>query len=174
MKKRKKLYTAIVLLLVMILLVAVNCIKICSVNPHVAEDVYEWVLTQYNTEDVDICILDYQYVTGASWFVERSTNKAIENTYICLNTICNPRLLKLNEEFELDYFSKFVVVIDKNVTKATIDDEEVYILKAKDITITNIYYQNDGGDDLRFYHLTFAGKLKSVLAFFVPKFRLQL
>ncbi len=152
----------------------INNIKICSINPHEADYVYELIRDKYNSENVDICILDYDYVTGASWGVEKSTNKDIENKYVCLNTICNPRLLKINNEFDLDHMAKYVVVIDKNISRANIDDEDVNILKAKEIVITNFYYQNEGFDDIRFCDLTFAGKLKSIIALFVPKFRLQM
>ena len=48
------------------------------------------------------------------------------------------------------------------------------ILKAKEIVITNFYYLNEGFDDIRFGDLTFGGKLKSIIALFVPKFRLQM
>ena len=118
--------------------------------------------------------MDYDYVTGASWRVEKSTNKDIENEYVYLNAICNPRLLKINEEFDLDNMAKYVVVIDKNISQTKVDNEDVNILKAKEIVITNFYYQNEGFDDIRFGDLTFGGKLKSIIALFVPKFRLQM
>jgi len=174
MKKHKKLYAAITLLIIVVLIFVVNNIKICSINAHEADYVFDLLQNEYNFENVDICILDYDYVTGASWRVEQSTNKDIENEYVCLNTICNPRLLKINEEFELDYMAKYVVVIDKNTPKTKVDNEDVNVLKVKEIVITNFYYQNEGFDDIRFGDLTFGGKLKSIIALFVPKFRLQM
>lgn len=174
MKKHKKLYAAITLLIIVVLIFVVNNIKICSINSHEADYVFDLLQNEYNSENVDICILDYDYVTGASWRVEQSTNKDIENEYVCLNTICNPRLLKINEEFELDYMAKYVVVIDKNTPKTKVDNEDVNVLKVKEIVITNFYYQNEGFDDIRFGDLTFGGKLKSIIALFVPKFRLQM
>jgi hypothetical protein len=86
----------------------------------------------------------------------------------------NPKLLKINEEFELDNMAKYVVVIDKNISQTKVDNEDVNILKVKEIVITNFYYQNEGFDDMRFGDLTFFGKLKSIIALFVPKFRLQM
>ena len=100
--------------------------------------------------------------------------KDIENEYVCLNAICNPRLLKINKEFDLDYWAKYVVVIDKNITQTKVDNEEVNALKTKEIVITNLYYKNEGFDDIKFGDLTFGGKLKSIIALFVPKFRLQM
>lgn len=67
-----------------------------------------------------------------------------------------------------------VVVIDRNVSRANIDEEDVNILKAKEIVITNFYYQNEEVVDIRFGDLTFGGKLKAIIALFVPKFRLQM
>ena len=174
MKKHKKLYVAIILLIIVVSIFVVNNIKICSINSHEADYVFGLLQSEHNPEKVDICILDYDYVTGASWRVEKSTNKDIENEYVCLNAICNPRLLKINKEFDLDYIAKYVVVIDKNISQTKVDNEDVNILKVKEIVITNFYYQNEGFDDIRFGDLTFGGKLKSIIALFVPKFRLQM
>ena len=174
MKKHKKLYVVITLLIIVVLIFVVNNIKICSINSREADYVFGLLQSEHNPEKVDICILDYDYVTGASWRVEKSTNKDIENEYVCLNAICNPRLLKINVEFDLDYMAKYVVVIDKNIAQTKVDDEDVNVLKAKEIVITNFYYQNEGFDDMRFGDLTFLGKLKSIIALFVPKFRLQM
>ena len=174
MKKHKKLYALIILVFIVVLIFVIDNIKICTINSHEADYVYELMQDKYKNKNVDICILDYDYVTGASWRVEKSTNKDIENEYVCLNAICNPRLLKINEEFDLDYMAKYVVVIDKNIAQTKVDNEDVNILKAKEIVITNFYYQNEGFDDIRFGDLTFGGKLKSIIALFVPKFRLQI
>ena len=174
MKKYKKFYVLLILFIIVVLFFVINNIKICSINSHEADYVYELIQDKYKNENVDVCILDYDYVTGASWRVEESTNKDIENEYVCLNAICNPRLLKINEEFDLDYMAKYVVVIDKNIAQTKVDDEDVNVLKAKEIVITNFYYQNEGFDDMRFGDLTFGGKLKSIIALFVPKFRLQM
>ncbi len=173
MRKHKKLYVAVVLLIIVVLIFAVNNIKICLINSYEADYVFNLLQSEYNTENVDICILDYDYVTGASWKVEKSTNKDIEDKYVCLNTICDPRSLKMNEEFDLDYIAKYVVVIDKNISQTKVDNEDVNVLKTKEIVITNFYYQNEGFEDIRFGDLTFTGKLKSIIALFMPKFRLQ-
>ena len=74
MKKHKKLYAAITLLIIVVLIFVVNNMKICSINSHEADYVFDLLQNEYNSEDVDICILDYDYVTGASWRVEKSTN----------------------------------------------------------------------------------------------------
>ena len=174
MKKHKKLYALIILVFIVVLIFVIDNIKICSINSHEADYVYELMQDKYKNKNVDICILDYDYVTGASWSVEKSTNKDIENEYVCLNAICNPRLLKINKEFDLDYLAKYVVVIDKIITQTKVDNEEVNVLKTKEIVITNSYYKNEGFDDIKFGDLTFGGKLKSIIALFVPKFRLQM
>ena len=174
MKKYKIFYVALILVVIVVLFFVINNIKICSINPHEADYVYELIQDKYKTENVDVCILDYDYVTGASWGVEKSTNKDIENEYVCLNTICNPRLLKINKEFDFDYMAKYVVVIDKNITQTKVDDEDVSVLKVKEIVITDFYYENDRFDDIKFGDLSFAGKVKALVALFVPRFRLQI
>ena len=167
-KKQKILYIAIILLIILLLL---NNIKIFSISSDLADSVYNIICCEYNPENVDICILDYCYVTGASWRVEKSTNKDIENKFVVLDTICNPRMLKINKDFSLDYMAKYVVVIDKNITKTNVDNEYVDVLKANKIIITNYNYKND---NMRFCDLTFGGKLMSAIALFVPKFKLQM
>ena len=174
MKKHKVLYMTISLLVIVILLFIINSIKIFSINSHETDYVYELLKSKYSTENVDICILDYDYVTGASWRVVKSTNEDIENKYVCLNIICNPRHLKMNKEFELDYIAKYVVVIDKNISQTIVDDEDVNVLKAKEIVITDFYCQNEMVGNIKFDDLTFEGKLKSIIALFVPKFRLHM
>lgn len=174
MKKRKFLYIAVIILTIVVSIVIIDNIKICSINSKDANDVYELLQSEFNIEEVDICILDYEYITGASWRVEKSTNRDLENEYVCLNTIYNPRLLKINKEFDLDYTAKYVAVIDRSVSQTRIDNEDVDVLKVKEFVITNFYYQNDGFEDLRFGDLTFEGKWKSMMALFVPKFRLQM
>lgn len=174
MKKHKKLYALIILVIIVVLIFTIDNIKICSINSHESDYVYKLMQEKYNNKNVDICILDYDYVTGAGWRVEKSTNRDVENEYVCLNAICNPRLLKINKDFELDYMTKYVLVIDKDITQIKVDNEDVNVLKAKEIVITNFYYQNEGFDDVRFGDLTLGGKLKSLVALFVPRFRLQL
>ena len=149
-------------------------IKICSINPHGADYVYEVIKNKYSTENVDICILDYDSVTGAGWRVEKSTNPDMENEYVCLNMICNPRYLKINKEFDLDQMAKYVVVIDKKVSQTNVDGESIIALKGEEIVITGFYYHNDENDDMRFGDLTVEGKLKSIIALVVPKFRLHM
>lgn len=174
MKKYKKLYVTIIVLIIVLLGFDINSIKICSIYSREADYVFGMLQSEYNPENTDVCILDYDYVTGASWRVEHSTNKEIENEYVCLNAICNPRLLKINKDFDLDHMAKYVVVIDKDITQTKIDNENVNVLEVKEIVITNFYYQNEGFDDIKFSDLTFGGKLKSLIALFVPKFRLQM
>ena len=174
MKKNKKLYWATTLLIIVVLIFVVNNIKICSINSHDADYVFGLLQSEYNPENVDICILDYDYVTSASWRVEKSTNKDIEDEYVCINTICNPRLLKINRELDLDYKGKYVVVIDKNISQTKTDNETVKVLEVKEMVITDFYYQNEGFDDVRFRDLTFSGKIKAVIALFIPEFRLQM
>ncbi|MBR1970564.1 MAG: hypothetical protein IKA17_09445 [Clostridia bacterium] len=173
MKKHKKLYAIVILFVIIILMFLINEIKIFSVTPQDKDYVYELLKSKHDKEDVDICVLDYDYVTGASWRVEKSTNKDIENKYVCINAICSPRDLKINKEFELDFKGKYVAVIEKKITETKIDNEKVELLKTEDIVITNLYYQNDGFGVLRFGDLTFAGKLKAIAALFVSKFRIQ-
>ena len=173
MKKRKVIYVIMLFLVATVLVLVVDNIKICSINPHKADYVYEVIKNKYSIENVDICILDYDSVTGAGWRVEKSTNPDMENEYICLNTICNPRYLKINREFDLDRTAKYVVVVDKKISQINIDDENTNVLVSKEIVITNFYYRNDGFDEIRFGDLTVEGKINAVIALFVPSFRVH-
>ena len=172
MKKHKKQWVLIILLLMIVLSLIVNSIKLGLINSNAAEYVFGLFENKYNLENVDICILDYDYVTGASWRVDKATNKNLDKEYVVLSTIYNPRLLKINKEFDLDYAARYVAVIDKNTSQINIDNEDVSVLKVKEIVITDFYYQNEGFDDIKFGDLTLGGKFKTVIALFVPKFRL--
>lgn len=174
MKKYWKLYVVLIILVIVLLVYAINSIKICSIYSSDADYVFDMLQNTYNPENTDVCILNYDYVTGVGWKVEKSTNKDIDNKYVCINSICNPRLLKINKDFDLDYMAKYVVATDKNISQTKVDNEDVNVLKIKEIVITNFYYENDGFDNIRFGDLTFGGKLKSIIALFVPKFRLQI
>lgn len=172
--KKKKFYAVIAFLVVAVLLVIIDNIKIFHINANEPEHIYELIINEYNLENSDVGILSYDYVTGASWYVEKSTNKEIENEYVCLDSICNPRDLKINKDFELDYFAKYIVHFDKNIEEITIDDEDVAVLKTKETVISGVYYENDGMDNVRFGELTFSGKIKAIFALFLPELRLHI
>ncbi len=81
-----------------------------------------------------VCMLEYQYTTGAGWHVLDCTESILKNQNIILKTKYDPRLLKDNSDFTLDYTAKMIVIFDK-YEKTVYDNEEVYVLNATDITI---------------------------------------
>jgi len=56
MKKYKKFYMALILLVIVVLFFVINNIKICSINPHEADYIYELIQDKYKSENVDKCV----------------------------------------------------------------------------------------------------------------------
>lgn len=82
----------------------------------------------------NICILKYTYTTGPGWAVEDTEIEQLIDQNVCLSCLFDPRLLKDNNDFELDYLSRLIVSID-TIDKIIMDNEKVYVIKPKKITI---------------------------------------
>lgn len=172
MKKYNILCLFLIILLITIFLFVLHNITLCTTSSDSYESIYESVVQEIDPEKNDVCILNYDYVTGTGWKVEKSTNNALIGTYVLLDSAFNPRDLKINKDFELDYFAKFVVVIDKEKKQMTVDNQDTCIIKAKEIIITD-NSENTFCKKIKFYDLTLVGKLKSMIAFFLPKYRIH-
>jgi len=163
----------IIALVVLILCMIISNIPVFGIYSGLAENYYELAMAEYNPENTDVCVLDYSYVTGASWLVEKSTDAELEGQFVCLKSICNPRDLKLNDDFELDYGAKYVMTIEKNKEYTELDGEQARVITPKSIVITNFYYYQDGYSTLRFKDLSFRGKMLAINAIFKPDLRMH-
>lgn len=117
-------------------------------------------------EKNNMCILKYTYTTGPGWVVEDTNIRQLVCENVCLYSVFDPRLLKDNEEFDLDYLGKLIVVVDK-VDKTVIDNEEVYVIHPKSVTI--LYDTNK--DRYRIKDMSVGGIIKSLISMINKKFR---
>ncbi len=99
------------------------------------------VMEQINAEklllqsDKTICILEYTYTTGSGWFITDSNDKNLINKEVILCSQLNPRLLKVNAEYDLDYMAKYVITVDTIWNTTTEDGEIMPVVKADTIGI---------------------------------------
>lgn len=166
----KKIGLVIIIISLAILYIGINNITIFETASQDAESVFNILVSKYNPDEADICILKYGQVTGAGWYVEKSTDKELEGEYVCMSAVCNPRALKENEDFLLDFTVHYVVSIEKTDKFIEIDGEKVKVISPKEIVITD-YVQ--GIYKREFKDLSLSGKLHALMAFFVPKLRLS-
>ena len=126
--KKRRIIILCVLLVTIVLVLIINNINIFKVTTKSPEEIYNIVSSKYNLDEVDVSVIKYHSVTGASWFVEKSTEKELENKNVCLSSVLNPRQLKVNKDFELDYFAQYVIVTKKKDKYMEIAKETVEIL----------------------------------------------
>ena len=55
-----------------------------------------------------ICLVKYQYTTGAGYYCVKSNNKNFENMYMIIQSKFDPRFLKDNNDFSLDYNAEYL------------------------------------------------------------------
>lgn len=104
-----------------------------------------------------ICILHYEYVTGAGWMVIDSTREDLIGEYVVLKNYFDPRLLRENLDFDMDYMAKFIVIFD-DITSTKIDNENVRVISAKNIEV--LY--NTEKTNYKVRDMTFSGLLKFI------------
>ena len=116
----------------------------------------------------DVFILQYLYTTGSGWTVINSTNESMINKEVVLYNAFDPRFLKDNKDFDLDYTS--MLLVKANKTKDTvINGENSTLLFADEITIIfdtekPHYSMSD---------MSLPGIVKSIIGVFNHKFRLS-
>lgn len=101
------------------------------------------------------CILKYEYVTGASWKVIDSTLENLIGEYVVLKNYFDPRLLRQNLDFDMDYMAELVVSFD-DVMSTKIDNEDVRVIVAKGI---EVLYDTEKSN-YKVIDMTFSGLLK--------------
>lgn len=85
--------------------------------------------------DKTVCILEYTYTTGSGWFITDSNDKSLINKEVILCSRLNPRLLKANAEYDLDYMAKYVMTVDTMWDTTTEDGEIMPVVRADTIGI---------------------------------------
>lgn len=168
---RKTETIIIILLLIAIITGIVRNLYIFNITRENAESVFEKIeeLQEKNNvaEKHDICIVRYSSEKDG-WFVEKSTNTELEQKRVCVNTICNPRYLKVNDDSSMDREARYVLLIKKHISYAKKDGEKLPVVSAKKIYITNYFFEKN---IVKFKNLSFVGQLRSVFSFIIPPLR---
>ena len=116
----------------------------------------------------DVYLLQYRYTTGSGWTVIDSTDKSAVSKEVVLYNAFDPRFLKDNKNFDLDYTATLSVKANK--TKDTvINGENSTLLFADEVTILfdtkkTRYSMSD---------MSFPGIIKSIIGIFNHKFKLS-
>jgi hypothetical protein len=148
---------------VIVLMFSALNVPIFNVAGHSAEEV---TADTFASEQNRMCVLRYSYTTGAGWIVEETNEAELAGQNVYLSTVFDPRLLKDNSEFDLDYMAEYAVVID-DIGKITAEDGEVYVIEPKSITIL---YDTDKRK-YRLKDMSCAGIVKSLLSAVNKKYR---
>ena len=119
-------------------------------------------------KDINVYILEYHYTTGSGWLVVDSTNKDMVKKEVALYSAFDPRFLKDNNDFDLDY-TGMLLVESKRIEDMVLDGENITVLFADEITVVfNVNRSHYSILDLRI-----EGIIKSILGIFNRKFRLS-
>lgn len=106
-----------------------------------------------------VMVIKYTYTTGAGWFVLEDSSDDLKNMNVVLKSGFDPRLLRANSDFELDYFAEYIIIC-KGISEINIDNETVPCIEAKKVYIS----YNGRTSPYRIYNMTFAGLLKRLFA----------
>ena len=125
----KKAFRILILFSIFILiLIFVANIPILEVKNKVSDAMLEL------KNDSNVCILKNAYTTGTKWQVVYDQNDRLLNENVVLCCDFDPRLLKENKDFDLDYMAQYVVSVDK-IDKITVNDELINVIYPKKIII---------------------------------------
>ena len=167
MRKKWLKNTGILLLVVLFIMILLN-VPVYKIYNYNESDVIFKEFVNQNREKT-VCLLDYTYTTGAGWLVLNSTRKDMIGQDIVLSSFFNPRLLKDNKEFDMDYLANYIVVFDK-AKKTMIEDETVSIIYPDEIGI--VFDTNK--EIYRIKDFSFLGLVKGLFGVFFPNFKLSI
>ena len=153
-------------LVVMLVLVVLINYPIFLIKDNI-NDTYLNIIGEDN-KDTNFYLLEYHYTTGSGWIVIDSTNKDMVNKEVALYNVFDPRFLKDNNDFDLDY-TAMLLVEAKETQNTVLYGENITVLFADEITVVfNANQTHYSISDLRL-----EGIMKSILGIFNRKFRLS-
>ena len=121
-----------------------------------------------NYPDCDVLIMRHTETTGAGWIAENQNSDNDFDKNIIISTHFDPRFLRDNKNFEMDYNARYLVVV-KRKEKITYEGEEVLKVYPRKMVVV---YDTDK-KFYRFKDMTFAGLMKAALGVFIKKFALS-
>ena len=79
-----------------------------------------------------VMVIKYTYTTGAGWFVLEDSSDDLKNMNVVLKSGFDPRLLRANSDFELDYFAEYIIIC-KGISEISIDKVKAIIQKKESV-----------------------------------------
>ncbi len=168
MKRRTAVILAAVVVIIVLAVCLVPQIKIFRVYSGDIENYYEKAAEE---TDKNVYLLDYTYTTGAGWVVEKTNDAAFENDSVIVSTMFDPRLLKDNDEFELDYTAKLLLISDRQ-KRTELEGEKVCVLYAGEVVVLK---ESDNEEDgyYRIKDMSMGGIGKFLMGIVNPRCRMS-
>ena len=152
-------YKKLVCISLLLIFVSLLFLPIFSDSVYVGnnqEEFSDMLIKQYKSiyENLDVTVLRVQYVTeGMIWKAVASSNEKIQNKDVILLSLFNPRHLKANENFDIDFHSYVVVVssfsssipILRNMEMELIIPRKIIICKDRNVISYTKEFQNRKG-----------------------------
>ena len=85
-------------------------------------------------KDKNIYVLNYEQTTGAGYTVKDTKDEKLLGKSVAVKTLFDPRFLKDNKDFLIDYNGEYIVIADKT-GKTEIDGESIDLIYADRIII---------------------------------------
>lgn len=82
----------------------------------------------------NIYVLDFEQTTGAGYTVKNTKDEKLLGKSVAVKTLFDPRFLKDNKDFLIDYNGEYIVIADR-AGKTEIDGESVDLIYADRIII---------------------------------------
>ncbi len=168
LKRRTAVILAAVIVTIAVAVCLVPQIRIFRVHSGDIENYYEKAA---EGTDKNVYLLDYTYTTGAGWVVEKTNDAAFENDSVIVSTMFDPRLLKDNDEFELDYTAKLLVISDRQ-KRTELEGEKVCVLYAGEAVILKESGEEEEGY-YRIKDMSGGGIGKFLMGVVNPKYRVS-
>ena len=166
MVKKVIISCGIIIVVILLLIYCVFYVPIFRIIG--SEDMQKHIAAAKDNNASVLCCIKYNYSTGVSWTIEDSSNKELIGKEVLIYNIIDPRLLKENSDYYLDYSMKLFVDV-KHIDKIDYEGEEVTVFTPK-----KIYLLSDNINNRDYYSLSdlsLNGWLKVILAFFNKNYR---
>lgn len=116
-----------------------------------------------------VYVLEHKSTTGSGWYVASGRDKKLVGQNVVLYSNFDPRSLKDNKDFYLDYSSALVVKV-KEISSTAADGEKIPMLIADSITVVS---DKKGKNYYTVFDLSIGGLLKGALGLVNHKYRVS-
>ncbi len=162
---KKKVFIIFIFIVITILVVHIPVFQTYDIRKNVSQ---YYLTIASNSPNKIVCILKHQYSTGGGWIVIDSNQESLINHEIFLETTFDPRFLKDNKNFDLDYQGA-VIVISNNVYDIVYENSEIKVIDVEKLIVVN----SSTTSHYLLKDMSISGILKSFLGIFDLEYRLS-